>query len=238
MEDWKLEPARDLGLRGMDRYQSYQREGGLFESSLRLAWWSFLRGVFRTWNRLNVVGREHLPVGQSFILAANHASHIDALLLTTLLPVGLRDQTYSIAAHDVFFESRPKAAFTAKVVNAFPVVRRSVGGRNLAELRDKLLNELCVFVLFPEGTRTRNDVMNRFKPGVGILVAGTSVPVVPCFIDGAFKAMPPNSWLLRPRRLTIRLGVPQIFDDVSNDRAGWNLCAERLEQSVQSLSAG
>src|SRR4051794_35027004 len=135
MEDWELKPAQDLGLRGMDRYRSYKREGGLVESGLRLGWWSVLRGVFRTWNRLNVVGREHLPIGRSFVLAANHASHIDALLMTSLLPLRLRDQTFSIAAHDVFFESRPKAAFTAKVINAFPIFRTARGGHGLIQLR-------------------------------------------------------------------------------------------------------
>src|SRR5437763_5654328 len=104
MEDWKLDPAHDLGLHGMERYRSHLHEGGLIESSVRLVWWSLLRITFRLWNRLQIIGREHLPAQPPFVLVANHASHLDALLLTAALPVRWRDQTFPIAARDVFFE--------------------------------------------------------------------------------------------------------------------------------------
>jgi 1-acyl-sn-glycerol-3-phosphate acyltransferase len=237
MEDWELETAHDFELHGMERYRSYRREGGLVESCARLAWWSGLRGLFRAWNRLQIIGREHLPKEMPFVMAANHASHLDALLLTTALPVCWRDQTFPIAAQDVFFEKRSLAAFAATFLNAFPICRKAIGAHGLADLRNRMLSEPCIFVLFPEGTRARTGVMNRFKPGIGMLVAGTSVPVVPCHIDGALAAMPPNCRLLRPKRLTIRLGPPQVFADVPNERTGWNACAERLEQAVKALAS-
>jgi 1-acyl-sn-glycerol-3-phosphate acyltransferase len=234
MEDWKHDPAHDLDLSGMERYRSARREGGLIESSARLVWWSLLRATFRTWNRLTVIGREHLPAEPPFVLVANHASHLDALLLTAVLPLRWRDQTFPIAARDVFFESFPLAAFAATFLNAIPVYRRVVGGHGLGNLRERMLREPCIFVLFPEGMRTRDGAMNRFKAGVGMLVAGTSIPVVPCYLDGAFAAMPPNSWLLRPQRLTIRLGPALVFPELANERAGWETCAARLQQAVEA----
>jgi 1-acyl-sn-glycerol-3-phosphate acyltransferase len=236
MEEWKLEPARDLGLCGMERYRSHQREGGLVESGLRLAWWGMLRGLFRTWNRLQIMGREHLPAEPPFVLVANHASHLDALLLTTVLPLRWRDQTFPLAAHDVFFESHPKAAFAATFINAMSVHRRGVTRHGFADLRARLWSEPCVFVLFPEGGRTRNGAMTRFKPGVGMLVAGTAVPVVPCYIGGAFEAMPANRWLLRPNRLRIRVGPPHTFAELPNERSGWDRCAECLQQAIAKLA--
>jgi 1-acyl-sn-glycerol-3-phosphate acyltransferase len=236
MEDWKLEPAHDLGLSGMDRYRSHRREGGLVESSVRLVWWSVLRGIFRGWNRLNIIGREHLPVEPPFVLVANHASHLDALLLTAALPLRWRDRTFAIAARDVFFENQAVAAFASTVINAFPVCRQASGGHGLANFRQRMLAEACIFVLFPEGARTRDGDMHRFKPGVGMLVSGTSVPVVPCHIQGAFKAMPAHGWILRPTRLTIRLGPPQTFTELVNERSGWDRCAERLELAVKALA--
>ena len=131
MEDWKLEPAHDLGLRGLERSCSAKRESGLIESGLRLAWWSFLRATFRTWNRLRVIGREHLPAEPPFVLVANHASHLDALLLTAALPLRWRDLTFPIAARDVFFESQALAAVTAAFVNALPVSRRAASGKGV-----------------------------------------------------------------------------------------------------------
>jgi 1-acyl-sn-glycerol-3-phosphate acyltransferase len=78
--------------------------------------------------------------------------------------------------------------------------------------------------------------MDRFKPGLGMLIAGTDVPVVPCYIQGAFEAMPPNRWLLRPSRMTIRIGPPQVFGHLPTGRAGWEACAASLEQAVAALA--
>lgn len=236
MDDWKLEPARDQHLEPMERYRSSQREGGLFESIMRLGWWIFLRTAFRIWNRLQVRGREHLPANPSFVIVANHASHLDAPLLTSILPLGLRDQTFPIAARDVFFERLSLAAFSAVFVNAFPVARGASGRHFLSDVRDRLLSQPSVVILFPEGTRTRTGEMNAFKSGIGMLVAGTEIPVVPCFIDGARRAMPPEAWLARPRKLSIRIAPPVDFRDLKNDRDGWDQCAKKLEEVVRSLA--
>ncbi len=163
-------------------------------------------------------------------------SHIDEPLLTNVLRLKWRDQVFPIAARDVFFERYSLAAFTAMFINAIPVFRNIEGRRGLREMRERLLSEGCIFVIFPEGKRTRTGEMNRFKSGIGMLVAGTTVPVVPCHIQGAFEALPPNCWMLRPKRLTIRVGPAQSYMDVANKREGWNQCAESLEQAVQSLA--
>jgi 1-acyl-sn-glycerol-3-phosphate acyltransferase len=235
MEDWKLESARDLNLSGMDRYTSPHREGGLVESTARLFWWLGLRGLFQTWNGLRVIGRENLPTNSPFVMVANHSSHLDVLLLTAALPLRWRDLTIPIAARDVFFETLPVAAFAATFINAFPINRKVASGRALVELRQRIQNESCIFVLFPEGTRARDGVMAPFKPGIGMLVAGAPVPVVPCHIEGAFTALPPDGWWLRPYRLTVRVGQPQVFADLPNKREGWETCAERLQQHVTAL---
>jgi 1-acyl-sn-glycerol-3-phosphate acyltransferase len=235
MDEWKLEPAHDLPLSGLERYRSHHREGGLLESGLRFGWWCGLRGLFRSWNRLQIIGREHLPAEPPFVLVANHASHIDALLLTAALPLRWRDQTYPIAAQDVFFESHHLAAFAANFINAFPISRRAMVGHGLAVLRERMQNERCIFIIFPEGKRTRDGKMNPFKPGVGMLVTATTVPVIPCYIQGAFEAAPPESWLLRPTRLTLRFGPKQVFTDLPNERSGWDKCAERLQSAVVEL---
>lgn len=236
MEDWELTPARDLHLAGMDRYRSPQREGGLVESTMRLLWWLLLRTTFRTWNRLKIVGQEHLPTQPSFVLIANHASHLDAPLLTSLLPLKCRDCTFPIAARDVFFERLSLAAFSAMFVNAMPVVRGNSGRHGLMDVRERLLSEPSILILFPEGTRTRTGEMNAFKSGVGMLVAGTTIPVVPCYLSGTRRALPPNGWLVRPAHLAIHVASPLMFADLENNRGGWDACAKLLEQSVCELA--
>ena len=235
MEDWKLEPARDLGLAGLERYRSPWREGGLVESALRLGWWASLRATFRLWNRLKVRGAENLPREPPFVLVANHASHLDALVLGSLVPLRWRDQLSPLAAKDVFFETLPAAGFAAAVLNALPVWRRAARGRGLADLRRRLVEGPCVYVLFPEGGRARDGKMGAFKPGVGMLVAGTPVPVVPCHLQGTFQALPPGSWLPRPSPITVRVGRPMTFEGRADGKAGWEEVAAALEEAVRGL---
>jgi 1-acyl-sn-glycerol-3-phosphate acyltransferase len=136
----------------------------------------------------------------------------------------------------VFFERKWLAAFAAMFINALPVFRGVSGRRGLTDMRARLLSDQCIMLLFPEGTRTRTGEMNRFKPGVGMLVAGTPVPVIPCFLDGVLDAMPPGKRLIRPKRITIRVGPSYQFADITNDREGWEACAERLYQAVVALN--
>jgi 1-acyl-sn-glycerol-3-phosphate acyltransferase len=94
----------------------------------------------------------------------------------------MRDQLFPLAAGDLFFEVPAIAAFSALALNALPVWRRNCGKHGLEDLRNRLLEEPCAYILFPEGKRTRTGEMGKFRAGVGMLTAGTSVPVIPCFL--------------------------------------------------------
>lgn len=77
--------------------------------------------------------------------------------------------------------------------------------------------------------------MGPFKPGLGMMIAGTKVPVVPCFLTGAYEAWPPTARLPRPRRVRLKIGAPLRFDDLQNNREGWEQIAERARQAVVKL---
>ena len=237
MEDWQLRPARDLALTGMARYRSVRRESGLVESGLRLLWWGGVRLGLRLWNGLQVHGGENLPAAGPFVLVANHASHLDALVLGAALPLHLRDHLSPLAAGDVFFERLHVAAFATAAFNALPVWRRRGGRHGLVELRQRLVEGPAVYLLFPEGGRTRDGRLMRFKPGVGMLVAGTPVPVVPCYLKGTFEALPANRVVPRPQRITLWVGKPRAYPDVPNERDGWDRIAADLNQAVRELGS-
>jgi 1-acyl-sn-glycerol-3-phosphate acyltransferase len=80
--------------------------------------------------------------------------------------------------------------------------------------------------------------MAGFQPGIGALVAGTGVPVVPCFLEGAFAAWPPMRRFPRPGRLRLRIGAPVRCDDLPPGRAGWEDTARRCEAAVRALMPG
>ncbi len=71
-----------------------------------------------------------------------------------------------------------------------------------------------------------------------MLVAGTSVPVLPCFIEGAFAALPPGRRWPKPSPVRVRIGEPLLFATFDNDKAGWIATAGRLESAVRALAGG
>jgi 1-acyl-sn-glycerol-3-phosphate acyltransferase len=238
MDKWDLQPARDLGLPAGERLRSLQRESGLISTGLHLAWWSLVRGYLGLWHRLAIRGQQHIPKAPPFILIANHASHLDALVLAAPLSWRLRDRIFPIAAGDVFFETPLVSAFAAGMLNALPMWRKKCGPHALEQLRQRLLEEPCAYILFPEGKRSRDGQMSAFKPGLGMLVAQTSVPVVPCYLDGCSEALPADHrWPLH-RPIRLRIDQPLTFADVANNREGWLHIATVTQERVKALASG
>ncbi len=235
MEDWQYRPAGDQGMKPADSFRSLRREAGLFGSLTQSAWRVTVRAYLRGYHRLKVEGAEHVPAKPPFVMVGNHSSHLDALTLGVALPWRLRRAVFPIAAGDVFFETPAVALFSAMTLNALPMWRKSCGPHAMQALRDRLIGEPAIYILFPEGTRSRDGNMGRFKPGLGMIVAGADVPVVPCYLHGAFAACPPNTTLPRPRPLHLRIGPPLNFGGLENARAGWLEIASRLETAVAAL---
>jgi len=189
----------------------------------------------KMYHRLRVEGAECLPAKPPFVIASNHQSHLDALAVGASLSIKLRRSVLPIAAGDTFFETPVLAAFAATCLNALPLWRANVGRHALGQLRERLISEPCAFILFPEGTRSRTGEIGSFKAGLGMLVAASDVPVVPCRISGAFQALPPNCSVARPKRIAVRFGVPLRFADVPNNKEGWQHITTRTEQAVIAL---
>ena len=235
MDEWQYKPAQDLGIAGSDRLRSVKRESGLFGLISRNLWWWWVRGVLRLTERIEVIGREQLPASAPFVVVANHSSHLDVMVLATALPLHLRNCVIPLAAGDTFFETPAMAAFAANMMNALPLWRKNCGHHAIDTLRQRLVAEPCGYILFPEGTRTRTGQINPFRHGIGMLVAATSVPVIPCHLDGTFAALPPGARWPRSSHIVLRIGTRMQFDKLPNERSGWETIARALEQAVRAL---
>ncbi|HXP73738.1 MAG TPA: lysophospholipid acyltransferase family protein [Stellaceae bacterium] len=233
--EWQLKPARDFGLSLRQRLASLTRELGFAATATHWCWRQLVRAYLGLFHRLTITGLEHLPE-PPFVLIANHSSHLDALTLAAAMPARLVDRIHPIAADDTFFTSFASSAFAALLLNALPLRRKATKPADLAMLRARLIEERLVYILFPEGTRSRTGDMAHFKPGIGALVAGTMVQVVPCFLQGAFAALPPHRRWPRFVRLQLRVGEPLSFADVLGERAAWDTIAARCEAGVRNLS--
>ena len=190
MESWHYDTVPDLDQTLSERLRRFPREPDMLVYGLRSGAAVALRAWLRLYHRLTVEGRGHLPREGSFVMVANHASHLDALCLLSALPLSKLHRAFPAAAQDYFFVSLPRLAVAAVLVNALPF-NREVHVRQTLKLCGELLaNPGNVLVLFPEGTRSVSGAMGSFKPGIGRLLAGADLPVVPCLLQGAFAAWP------------------------------------------------
>lgn len=235
MDSWDYEPTADFDKSPIEKLRMFPRQPDMLVYALRFAVHAFLRVWLRVYHRYTIAGREHLPLDRPFVMIANHGSHLDALSLLSALPLGRIQRAYPAAAKDYFFTSMPKIAFSAVVVNAMPFDRKENPRDSLAICRHLLETPRHILILFPEGTRTTTGELGTFKPGIGFLTAGTDIAVVPCHLDGAFRAWPKGAFIPRPRKLTLRIGEPMTFADVAADKEGAKAIAARLEETVRGL---
>ncbi|WP_043829059.1 lysophospholipid acyltransferase family protein [Muricoccus aerilatus] len=235
--DWNLRPARDLGLTPADRLRSLGREPGLVGLAVNTAWRRAVRAYLRTAHRFRIEGHDNLPRSGPFVMIANHASHLDALALSAALRGPAARRAHALAAGDLFFANSARAALSAYAINALPVWRGRSRRGDLDTMRARLAEDSLAYILFPEGTRSRTGEMAPFQPGLGMLVAGTDIPVVPCWLEGAREAWPAQSRLPRPGRpLTLTIGPPLQFPETRNDRTGWEAVSSRAEAAVRGLA--
>jgi 1-acyl-sn-glycerol-3-phosphate acyltransferase len=240
MNDWRYHPARDLGLPGNQRHCSPLRESDLTASVLRLGWLMTVRTILKFWNRLEIHGLENLPVQPPFVIVANHSSHLDAVVLASAFSLRWRDQVSPLAAGDYFFAAPPLAGFSAVILNALPVWRNHRGSQRheLGDLRERLVRQQAIYIVFPEGSRSRDGQLHEFKPGFATLVAGTAIPVLPCQLSGSFAAMPPDAHAVRPRKIILQIGRPMTFETVANRAEGWRRIATLAREEIVALAAG
>ena len=157
----------------------------------------------RLYFRLSIEGRKALPKTGPFILAANHCSDIDPLVLTAALPWRYARASYWSGETTRLFRTRLHRGF-ARAAHIFPVDDRAPA-EGLASGVEVLIRGQ-VLVWFPEAWRSPDGLLQPFLPGIGALVERADASVVPVYIDGTFAAMPRGASWPRPRRVRLRFG--------------------------------
>lgn len=233
MRDFRFRPVAPLDA---DRSRVVPSRPELVAGLVLLGCCLATRLWLRVFHRLRIEGRENLPATGSFAIVANHASHLDALCLMAMLPWDRALTVHPAAAADYFFRGRPTAALSRWLLNAVPFARGSGSDSSIDQCRRILARRDRVLILFPEGTRARHRGLGRFRSGIGRIVAGTPVPIVPCHLEGTRRAWPKGCRLPRPRNVTLRIGRPRTFAHLPANRAGARHVATMLERDVRSLS--
>lgn len=235
MYSWQFDPAPTLALSPLERLLRVPREHDLLRGVLRRLIVGAEAVLVRALFSLRVEGGEHLPKSSSFIIVANHSSHLDTLALLTALPRNLALRTYPAAARDYFFTSVQRSILSVLSVNALPFDRQGDCTSSIAACRKVLEQPDSALIFFPEGTRSSDGKLHEFKRGIGMLSAARSLPVVPAAICGAYDAWPKGQSLPRPGSITVRFGRPRCFVDFPDSKRSYRTIAHILQQDVREL---
>lgn len=177
-------------------------------SSLSKAFELFCHSVFRFYCPLNVSGQENLPKAP-FLICSNHASHIDSSMLMGALDMSFK-KIGLIAAKDYFFDQGHRF-FLHYMMNLVPIARGAGSGAirdSIIACRSFLDSGGEVLIIYPEGTRSVDGRVARFKEGAAILAHELDLPLVPAAVLGSRECLPKGSYFIRSKNLTVRFGKP------------------------------
>ena len=192
-------------------------------------------GCIRLAFRFRVEGRQLLPARPPVIVAPNHESSLDALILAAALPYRTLRRTYW-AVRKGRVLSNPVMRMLGRIGRGMPIDRDVTALAAGAAV----LRRSCNLVWFPEGSRSRDGSLQEFKFGVGALARHFKVPVVPVAIEGSYEALPPQVRIPRfYSRITVRFAAPLLPDqmEIETDDAAQEI-ADEVHDRVGRLTDG
>jgi long-chain acyl-CoA synthetase len=198
--------------------------------------------LFRRLLETKVEGQLHIPAHTHFIVAANHASHLDMGVIKVALGEAGKDLA-SLAAADYFFSNKWRKAYFANFTNLVPMER--LGSiRKSMDVAERVLRRGRSLVVFPEGTRSLTGRMADFLPSLGYLALRSGVGILPAHIAGSFEALPKGSTLPKSRDLRVRFGpflsieyLQRLTEGLPQQEA-WRLAAGLTQRIVEGLRDG
>jgi 1-acyl-sn-glycerol-3-phosphate acyltransferase len=195
--------------------------------------------IVQHYGHTKVTGMENLKgLRPPFLIASNHASHLDTPAILMALPPRLRRRTLVAAASDYFFDAPWKGVMVALALGAIAVERRRASKRSLRTLRG-LLAEGWNIIVFPEGGRSPDGQLRSGKRGVAHLAVAAGVPVLPVGVLGTFAAMPAGSPWPRKGQFEVHFGRPLIpprSDAADSGAARMRTVTEGIMASIEGLT--
>ncbi|HVQ56456.1 MAG TPA: AMP-binding protein, partial [Pyrinomonadaceae bacterium] len=194
-----------------------------------------------------IAGEGNVPQHVNFIVAPNHASHIDTGLVKRALGKGVAEQTVAVAAADYWFDTKYKRAYMNNFTTLVPIERTGSLRQSLRHVT-QILHEGYNALIFPEGGRQENGQIAEFKPIIGYLALNQKIGILPIYIWGTFDAYPKGMTI--PNRDSIgakigaKIGKFLSYEELRDLTAGvpnteaYRLIAARVQHEVENMRDG
>ncbi len=177
---------------------------GIRKPLLDLGKWAMGVGQRVLGVKVEVSGLENFDKAGTYIFMANHLSFIDGPLLFYVIPQPVR----VFIKKEVF--RLPVVGLGMKHVHFIPVDRKRLrGGRRSIERAARLMKEKGYsFLIFPEGTRSRDGRLQDFRRGGFFLALETGAAIVPVSLIGTFELMPKGQFHVKPGKVRVVFHPP------------------------------
>jgi 1-acyl-sn-glycerol-3-phosphate acyltransferase len=195
-----------------------------------------LYAMMRVWARLvskfmgltfSLQGAEKIVPGTSYIVTPNHQSHTDILALIAVLPIRFR----WVIKKELL--KIPMFGWALGATGAISLDRsnREESVKRLQEGTSKLQGGWSV-IIYPEGTRTSDGLIQPFKKGPFMMAVQSGIPILPVTCNGAFKVLPRKTVELRAGHISVTFGEPIPTDGLSEKDV-----PELMEKTRQEMIA-
>ncbi|MDY7229129.1 AMP-binding protein [Hyalangium rubrum] len=191
---------------------------------------------------VKVTGKPFVPQNRNFLVIANHASHLDAGLIRTVLEEQ-GQKLVALAARDYFFDTALKRAYFENFTDLIPMDRHG-SLRESLRLAGESLRMGYNLLIFPEGTRSVTGELLEFKPTLGYLALTYEVDVLPLYLKGTFEALPKGTMFPKSKELEVHIGPVLKYSDLRAKTQGmarsesYRYATRLAEEAIKALRAG
>ena len=183
---------------------------------------------FLALTRIKIIGNENINPDKSYIFVANHQSMFDIFLIYGYLNAKFK----WIMKQEI--RKTPLLGKACESMGHIFVDRSSPmrAQKSLEEAKDRLLQGSNSVFLFPEGTRSANGKIGRFKRGAFTIARDLHLPIIPVTISGAYNVLPKNGWYITPGKITMTIHQPIDTTNLSDDNL--NEIIDQVKNTIES----
>lgn len=188
---------------------------------------------------IEVRGSENIDKRISYVVVANHLSNLDVMASFLAVPLPIR----FLAKKELF--SVPILAPAMRAIGIVEVDRaaRSAVHEKVNQQAKNLVDTGRSLIIYPEGTRSRDGKLKRFKKGAFTMAVSGQIPVLPVTIHGTREAWPPGPSLVKGAKITVIIDPPISTKGLGKQDVGRladearSVIAKRLEELEAERSA-